>query len=243
MRTRLPWCWTAVTAVIALSALVSADTQRSLPGYRLIDVLVFEADLEIDLTPYPGGRTSADRGARRRFDAYESKRSKPTGDSELEMVFAAQVRYERRLVAISTSPAVDALAMAYVTDLGPCYEWEGGSDCPEREAVFAARYQDSHPSSPFSQYLPLLEAHRWLCAAEGYESERVPAEAERSRRWYRRPSRLPDSPHRCLCGRRPRNSAREPDAIGKRWKRYFNGRRRIAGQPTKQATSGGQGYF
>ena len=121
---------------------------------------------------------------RRRFDAYESKRRKPTGDSELAMVFEAQVRYERRLVAISTLPAVDALAMAYVTDLRPCYEWEGGSDCPEREAVLAARYQTAHPSGPFSQYLPLLAAHRWLCAAEGYESETMPAEAARSRRSY-----------------------------------------------------------
>jgi hypothetical protein len=74
--------------------------------------------------------------------------------------------------------------MAYVTDLRPCYEWEGGSDCPEREAVFAAGYQAAHPSGPFSQYLPLLEAHRWLCAAEGYESEKAPAEAERTRRAY-----------------------------------------------------------
>ena len=184
MRTRLPWCWTALTAVVALSAFASADTQRSLPDYPLVDVLVFGADLKIDLTQYPADVRTQIQEHRRRFDAYESKRRKPTGDSELAMVFEAQVRYERRLVAISTLPAVDALAMAYVTDLRPCYEWEGGSDCPEREAVFAARYQTAHPSGPFSQYLPLLAAHRWLCAAEGYESETMPAEAARSRRSY-----------------------------------------------------------
>ena len=100
------------------------------------------------------------------------------------MVFEAQIRYERRLVAMSTSPDVNALAMAYVTDLRPCYEWEGGSDCPEREAMFAARYQAAHPDGPFSQYLPLLEAHRWLCAAEGYVFENRPAEASRSRGSY-----------------------------------------------------------
>jgi hypothetical protein len=184
LRRRLRCCWTAVGTFMALSALVSADTQRSLPGYPLIDVLVFGADLKIDLTPYSAGVRAEIEERRQRFDAYESKRSRPTPDSELAMVFAAQSRYERRLVAMSTSPEVDALAMAYVTDLRPCYEWEGGSECPEREAGFAARYQADHPSGPFSQYLPLLEAHRWLCAAEGYESEKKPAEAARSRGSY-----------------------------------------------------------
>jgi len=102
------------------------------------------------------------------------------------MVYDAQVRYERRLVAASTSPDAHALALAYVTELQPCYEWEGFSDCPEREAMFAAKYLVSHPGGPFSQYLPLLEAHRWLCAAEAYESEKAPAEVSRSRQAYER---------------------------------------------------------
>lgn len=171
---------------IALSTLGSADAQRPLPGYRLIDVLVFGADLKLDLTSYPAGVRDQIEEHRRRFNAYESKRYKPIGDSELAMVFAAQSRYERRLVAISTLPGANALAMAYVTDLRPCYEWEGGSDCPEREAVFAARYQAAHPRGPFSHYLPLLEAHGWLCAAEGYESENMPGEAARSRASYKK---------------------------------------------------------
>ncbi len=102
------------------------------------------------------------------------------------MGYDAQVRYEGRLVAASTSPGADALALEYVTEMQPCYEWEGGSDCPEREATFAARYLRSHPGGPFSQYLPLLEAHRWLCAAEAYESEKAPAEATRTRQAYDR---------------------------------------------------------
>ena len=40
------------------------------------------------------------------------------------------------------------------------------------------------PNGPFSQYLPLLEAHRWLCAAEGYDSEKSPVEAARTRQSY-----------------------------------------------------------
>src|SRR5204862_1196683 len=76
------------------------------------------------------------------------------------------------------------LAVTYVTDLAPCYEWEGYHDCPEREASFAASYQAAHPAGPFSEYLPLLEAHRWLCAAEGYDYEKVAARAAQARSSY-----------------------------------------------------------
>ena len=100
------------------------------------------------------------------------------------MVQAAQVNYKRRLVAVSNDREAPALAAAYVDNLRPCYEWEGFHDCPEREAVFADEYQAAHPNGPFSEYLPLLAAHRWLCAAEGYDYEQQPTEAARSRRNY-----------------------------------------------------------
>ena len=141
--------------------------------------------MKIDLTAYRSDVRTKIEQLRERSDAYRSKRRKPTGSSELAMVYDAQVRYERRLVAMATSDA-DPLAVAYVTELHPCYEWEGFHDCPEREATFAAKYQASHPAGPFSQYLPLLEANRWLCAAEAYESERAPTEAARTRRAYER---------------------------------------------------------
>src|SRR6185295_7214700 len=101
------------------------------------------------------------------------------------MVLEAQVTYERKLAAISNEPVAAALAVAYVKDLRPCYEWEGFHDCPEREARFADEYQASHPGGPFSGYLPLLAAHRWLCTAEAYEYEKRPSDAERSLRLYR----------------------------------------------------------
>jgi hypothetical protein len=37
--------------------------------------------------------------------------------------------------------------------------------------VFAERYLADHPTSPFADYLPLLAAHRWQCAADAYEYE------------------------------------------------------------------------
>jgi len=75
---------------------------------------------------------------------------------------------------------------AYVDSLRPCYEWEGYHDCPERDALFAEKYQQDHQDGPFRDYLPLLAAHRWLCAAEGYDYEKRPAEAARSRAAYAR---------------------------------------------------------
>jgi hypothetical protein len=184
MRTRRQWWWIAVTGFLALSALASAEGMNETGNYSLIDVLVWGTDLNMDVNSYaPAVKTQIEQ-FRQRSDAYRSKRVQPTGSSELAMVYDAQVRYERRLVAASTSAGADPLAVAYVTELHPCYEWEGFHDCPEREATFAAKYQASHSTGPFSQYLPLLEAHRWLCAAEAYESEKMPAEAARTRHAY-----------------------------------------------------------
>jgi hypothetical protein len=100
------------------------------------------------------------------------------------MVHEARVRYERRLVSVTDSPKAADLARAYVDALRPCYEWEGFHDCPEREAVFATEYRRTHAGGPFDEYLPLLAAHRWLCAAEGYDYEKRPEGAARSRQEY-----------------------------------------------------------
>jgi hypothetical protein len=106
----------------------------------------------------------------------------PSG--ETKMVYSAQLSYESRLVAHSDDPRSSDLAQSYVTKLRPCYEWEGFHDCPEREAEFADKYQTDNPGGPFSAYLPLLSAHRWLCAAEAYSYENSPVDAARSRRLY-----------------------------------------------------------
>jgi hypothetical protein len=186
MGTRRPCSWIAATGLIALSVFLSADSLHATSGYGLLDILVWGADMKVDVAAYPPDvRADIDR-LRRRSETYRSKRSKPAGSPELAMVYEAQVRYERRLIAMSTSPGADSLALAYVSELHPCYEWEGGHDCPEREAAFAAKYVATHPTGPFSQYLPLLEAHRWLCAAEAYESEKAPAEVLRTRGAYER---------------------------------------------------------
>jgi hypothetical protein len=100
------------------------------------------------------------------------------------MVYGASIGYERMLAAVAEGNDASTLARGYVDALKPCYEWEGYHDCPEREALFADKYQTEHPTGPLSGFLPLLSAHRWLCAAEAYEYERQPAEAERSRNLF-----------------------------------------------------------
>ncbi len=173
-----------VAVLVACSIAASAQSRREYPAYSLVDILVWGADLPSDLSRYaPNVRTEIEQ-MRQRSAAYRSRRVAPSGSAELSMVHSAWVHYERRLVAASTLPGADALALAYVTELRPCYEWEGSSECPEREAVFAAQYQAKHPSGPFSDYLPLLESHRWLCAAEAYVFEKAPGEAARARRQH-----------------------------------------------------------
>ncbi len=170
---------------LALSLSLNAQA-RATPGDQLLDVLVWGAHMPIDPAAYPPAlKAQLDRYLRR-SNAYLSTRAAP---DSLEMIklHDVQVSYERRLVAVTpgiNDAAAASLAAAYVDDLLPCYEWEGYHDCPEREALFADRYQAAHPGGPFSQYLPLLSAHRWLCVAEAYESEKRPADAARSRAAY-----------------------------------------------------------
>ena len=99
----------------------------------------------------------------------------------MKMVYAAREGYERRLVAAASTAGVDRIAQQYVDELRPCYEWEGFHDCPESEARFAERYLAANPNGPFSEFLPLLIANRWLCAAEGYEFEEMPLQAASAR--------------------------------------------------------------
>jgi len=168
--------------LLAASA-VLLSAQRPANPDGVLDVLVWGTHMSIDPAAYSQPVRAAVEQHLRRAMAYVSKRPVPPYP-EGEMVQNAQVTYERRLVAVSDDPRAPALASAYVDSLRPCYEWEGFHDCPEREAEFADEYQAAHPGGPFSTYLPLLAAHRWLCAAEGYDYEKDPTEAARSRRNY-----------------------------------------------------------
>jgi len=174
----------AAILVAATSSLFAQSTVRT-PEDHLADLLVWGADSTPAITGLPPDLQPAVDRFRLQWDGYRSVEPRPSGP-EMGMVFDARVRYERRLAAIGTGPNVGALARAYVAALRPCYEWEGFHECPEREALFADSYQAEHLNGPFAQYLPLLSAHRWLCAAEAYHYEGVVADERRSRHAYER---------------------------------------------------------
>jgi hypothetical protein len=155
-----------------LVALLPALAVQPDPAEAVLKRLVFGCHIT---APGSVAERDADVSARlrsveNRCRAFEQRRPKPRGDALDGMVASARWAYEQRLFAIAVGDA-EAEAARYVAALRPCYEWEGFHDCPEREAVFADRYLKEHPSSAFATYLPLLAAHRWLCAAEAYEYE------------------------------------------------------------------------
>jgi len=157
--------------------------QASDPGDSILNVLVWGIHMPIDSAAYSGVLRRDVDAYLLRANAYRPTRAVPSAE-DLRMVYDAWVNYERRLAAVSEDPGASQLAREYVDALRPCYEWEGNSDCPEHEALFADEYQAAHPGGPFSAYLPLLSAHRWLCAAEGFDYERSPDDAARSRQLY-----------------------------------------------------------
>jgi len=163
-------------AVLALVSATVADSaappSRRSASTELVDLMVFGVDVRIDLAAYPPPVRTELAEHMRRFNAFRSVRVDIAAKGERGMVHATYVSMERKLASVTDDPQAPELAMGYVDGLRPCYEWERFHDCPEREARFAEAYQTAHPGGPFSAYLPLLAAHRWICAAEAYENEK-----------------------------------------------------------------------
>ena len=155
------------------------DTQRG-----VLDVVVFYADGPRDVDRYPLRVRQELQQFLERARAYRP-RSRPVRlGSLMRMVYAAREDYEAKLVAAAAVAGAPRLAQQYVDALRPCYEWEGFHDCPEREALFAEQHLRDRPETPFRDFLRVLAAHRWLCAAEAYQYEQKPTEAGRAGRAY-----------------------------------------------------------
>lgn len=151
------------------------------PADTLLDALVFGMHTRLDPGAYAAPLRAAVHALLDRAERYRPV-SPPERSGEMTMVRSARISYEQRLAAISDHVRAPQLARDYVEKLRPCYEWEGGAECPEREAQFADASREAHPDGPFAHYLPLLAAHRWLCAAEGYDYEKRQEAAAESRR-------------------------------------------------------------
>jgi hypothetical protein len=162
----------------------ATDTSPQNTQRGVLDVVVFYADSPRDTGRYPLQVRQELRGFVERARAYRPRPRPARRGSEMRMVDAARDGYEGKLAAAAPVMGASRLARQYVDALRPCYEWEGFHDCPEREAIFAEQYLRQRPDTPFRDVLRVLAAHRWLCAAEGYEHERKPADALRARRAY-----------------------------------------------------------
>ncbi len=150
----------------------------------LLDTLVWGADrVKINPSGYPTAVRKELTAYLQRYAALKPAPAPPMSP-EFRMVAKARYDYGRRLAAVSASPQAPALASSFVESLQPCYEWEGMPECPQREAVFAQNYRNTHPGSPFHDYLFLLEAHRWLCTAEAFEFAGQGEAAQSARQSY-----------------------------------------------------------
>ena len=157
-----------IGVVIALTLLPAMP--RHADGEEVLKLLVFGCAGE---RPAPAAEKDPAVSARLkqfedRCDAFKARTPEPPKGSDVAMAANARWQYAQRLFAVAGGDAA-AEATQYATALRPCYEWEGFPDCPEREAVFADDYLTAHPTSAFASFLPLLSAHRWLCAAEADE--------------------------------------------------------------------------
>jgi hypothetical protein len=183
----LPAWVVRIAAATVLAVVVGVpQAARQAAADSLANALLWGMQMGVDPGAFPQPLRSEVEGYLKRSAAYRTTRTRPADSAEMEMVYQAWVNYERLLAGISADASARALAVAYVDDLRPCYEWEGLHECPEREAMFAEKYLAAHPGAPFSRYLPLLAAHRWLCTAEAYAREKQPEAAARTRQAFER---------------------------------------------------------
>ena len=117
-------------------------------------------------------------------------RQPPTASREIGMVWEKRRQYERLFNAVGVSLVASDDSDVWIAEeaadlvggMRPCYEWEGFSDCPLREAEFAVFWMGHQPRSAFIAFLPLFAGQRLLCAAEGFDYEEAPTKAAEARR-------------------------------------------------------------
>ena len=126
---------------------------------------------------------------RRASFAMSRLRPPPEHAGAIKLVWEKRLHYERLFNAVSVRGGLrdDELwvaeeAVDFVEGMRPCYEWEGFSECPWREAEFADVWLRLHPRSRFAAYLPLFAGNRWICAADGFDLEKESAKAADARR-------------------------------------------------------------
>ncbi|MBP7866721.1 MAG: hypothetical protein KA419_12315 [Acidobacteria bacterium] len=90
---------------------------------------------------------------------------------------------ERGIVTL-LGPQTAEAAAAYATKATLFYEWEGMSDGPLDEALFAEQWLEKTPGTPLRAYLLLFLLHRWRSGIEALEAEKAPERVPALRKKY-----------------------------------------------------------
>ena len=154
-----------------MSALQPLDPDAT-PG---IPVLISEFGDE--MTPEEKVRLDE---VRRRYGAAVKLANRRVEMSQRGILTSFALRYELTLFAVGRGADAARDAATYFKELRPCYEWETGAECPEREALFAEAQIESGSRS-FGHVLPLMAAHLWTCAAEFGSTQNA---AERAKKMF-----------------------------------------------------------
>ena len=173
-------------ACLVMIALQQTERQKSVRDALLFGGFDYR---NYEAIPDPAAAARWKEIQRRASMAMSRLRPPPSHSGEFRMVWGKRQHYERLFNAVSTRAGHrdDELWVAeevadFVEGMRPCYEWEGFSECPWREAEFADLWLRLHPHSRVAAYLPLFAGNRWLCAADGYDLEKEPAKAADARR-------------------------------------------------------------
>ena len=110
MRSQISAVAIVMVGLVWVPGVLSAQTSGANRGYTLVDLLVWGSYVQIDPNAYSPAVQEEIKRHLQRSQEYRSARRSPTNSSELEMVYHAQISYERRLVAATDDPRAPALA-------------------------------------------------------------------------------------------------------------------------------------
>lgn len=103
----------------------------------------------------------------KRCDNFQSRAFKPEDLLGPEDAIKSKRRIiERAIVALIDVDDIESLAAEYAANAKLFYEWEGMSDGPFEEGMYAEEYLNAHIDTPFKPYLYIFIAHRYCSAHE-----------------------------------------------------------------------------
>ncbi len=95
---------------------------------------------------------------------------------EAEMLGGAYLRkrrnIEKAIVSLVNEKEIEDLAADYALNAKLYYEWEGSSDAPLGEAMYAIKFLKGKPDTPLEPYLTIFIVNRLRHSLNGFEYEK-----------------------------------------------------------------------